>query len=143
MRTSDTMLVGSMIFGFVCSFGCSDSLAEVSDNMGELVSANNAFGFNVFQQLVGKNMSGNIFMSPTGLAMALSMTYNGAGGETQEAMARILEQHPELEKKWLGPLPMRHMGEPEDIAYMILFLASDEAKFITGQEYSVNGGSWV
>jgi len=65
------------------------------------------------------------------------------GAIKTEAMARMLAQHPELEKKWLGPLPMRHMGEPEDIANMILFLASDEAKFITGQEYSVNGGSWV
>jgi serine protease inhibitor len=91
MRTSDTMLVGSMIFGFICSFGCSDPLAEVSDNIGELVSANNTFGFNVFEQLVGKNMSENIFVSPASLAMALSMTYNGASGETQEAMARVLE----------------------------------------------------
>ncbi len=93
MRTSDTMLVGSMVFGFICSLGCSDSLAEVSDDMGELVSSSNTFGINVFQQLVEQNISENIFMSPTSLAMALSMTYNGADGDTQEAMARALELH--------------------------------------------------
>jgi NAD(P)-dependent dehydrogenase (short-subunit alcohol dehydrogenase family) len=58
-----------------------------------------------------------------------------------EALARMFAQHPELEKKWTGP--GQRMGEPEDMANMILFLASDEAKFITGQEYSVNGGTWV
>jgi 2-hydroxycyclohexanecarboxyl-CoA dehydrogenase len=37
-------------------------------------------------------------------------------------------------------IPLRKPGEPEDIAKMVLFLASDEAKYITGQHFSVNGG---
>lgn len=90
MQTVNTMLLGSMIFGCICFPGYSDS-AGGSNTLEEIVSANNTFGFNVFQQLVGKNMSENIFMSPASLAMALSMTYNGASGETQEAMARVLE----------------------------------------------------
>jgi 3-oxoacyl-[acyl-carrier protein] reductase len=36
--------------------------------------------------------------------------------------------------------PMRRLGEPEDIAHAFLFLASDEATFITGQVISVDGG---
>jgi len=36
--------------------------------------------------------------------------------------------------------PMRRLGEPEDIANTFLFLASDEATFITGQVISVDGG---
>ncbi|GIU93349.1 MAG: hypothetical protein KatS3mg011_2255 [Acidimicrobiia bacterium] len=36
--------------------------------------------------------------------------------------------------------PMQHLGEPEDIAYMALFLASDESKWITGQVFAVDGG---
>ena len=35
---------------------------------------------------------------------------------------------------------IERMGEPEEIAYAVLFLASDEAAFITGQEFSVDGG---
>jgi NAD(P)-dependent dehydrogenase (short-subunit alcohol dehydrogenase family) len=37
-------------------------------------------------------------------------------------------------------IPMKRMGEPADIAAMILFLASDEAKYITGGEFVVDGG---
>ena len=32
------------------------------------------------------------------------------------------------------------MGEPEDIAYAFLYLASDEARYVTGQVLGVNGG---
>ncbi|WP_218860642.1 SDR family NAD(P)-dependent oxidoreductase [Nocardioides panzhihuensis] len=37
-------------------------------------------------------------------------------------------------------VPMRRMGEPEDVAGIAVFLASDEASFITGQVISVSGG---
>ncbi|WP_068071942.1 SDR family NAD(P)-dependent oxidoreductase [Novosphingobium lentum] len=40
----------------------------------------------------------------------------------------------------LALIPMRKMGEPDDIANMNLFLASDEAKYITGAEFTVDGG---
>jgi NAD(P)-dependent dehydrogenase (short-subunit alcohol dehydrogenase family) len=36
--------------------------------------------------------------------------------------------------------PLGRIAEPEDVAYMVAFLASDEACFITGQAYNVNGG---
>ncbi len=36
--------------------------------------------------------------------------------------------------------PIGHMGEPDDIAYGILYLASDESKFVTGSELVIDGG---
>jgi 3-oxoacyl-[acyl-carrier protein] reductase len=36
---------------------------------------------------------------------------------------------------------MGRMGEDNDVAEAVAFLASDEAKFITGQKISVNGGN--
>lgn len=36
--------------------------------------------------------------------------------------------------------PLGHMGEPDDIAWGIVYLASDEAKFITGAELVIDGG---
>jgi NAD(P)-dependent dehydrogenase (short-subunit alcohol dehydrogenase family) len=38
-------------------------------------------------------------------------------------------------------VPMGHMGDAWDVAHAVLFLASDEAKFITGTEIIVDGGS--
>lgn len=37
-------------------------------------------------------------------------------------------------------IPMKRLGEPDDIGAMILFLLSDEAKYITGGEFVVDGG---
>jgi 3alpha(or 20beta)-hydroxysteroid dehydrogenase len=36
--------------------------------------------------------------------------------------------------------PMRRIGQPEDIAYGVLFLASDESSFMTGSELVIDGG---
>ena len=40
----------------------------------------------------------------------------------------------------LEKVPMRRLGRPEEIASVILFLASDESSFITGAELAVDGG---
>ncbi len=40
-------------------------------------------------------------------------------------------------------IPMGHMGEPDDIAQAVLYLASDEAKFVTGVDLLVDGGSFA
>jgi NAD(P)-dependent dehydrogenase (short-subunit alcohol dehydrogenase family) len=37
--------------------------------------------------------------------------------------------------------PIGFLGEPRDIAYMILYFASDESRFVTGSEMIVNGGN--
>lgn len=36
--------------------------------------------------------------------------------------------------------PIGHMGDPDDIAWAVVYLASDEAKFVTGVELAVDGG---
>ena len=47
---------------------------------------------------------------------------------------------PELEAKLTGLYPIRRLGSPEDVANAVLFLASDEASFITGAVLTVDGG---
>jgi NAD(P)-dependent dehydrogenase (short-subunit alcohol dehydrogenase family) len=39
-----------------------------------------------------------------------------------------------------GLHPVGHLGEPDDIAYGVLYLASDESKFVTGAELVIDGG---
>ena len=38
-------------------------------------------------------------------------------------------------------IPLKRFGEPEDVANLVTFLASDEASFITGAEYNIDGGT--
>ncbi len=56
-----------------------------------LVTANTNFGFKLFSKLFHTSGQQNIFISPTSVAIALNMLYNGASGETQQAMAKALE----------------------------------------------------
>ncbi len=37
-------------------------------------------------------------------------------------------------------IPLKRFGQPEDVANLVCFLASDEASFITGSEYNIDGG---
>ena len=39
--------------------------------------------------------------------------------------------------------PAGFVGEPEDVAAAVAFLASDEARFITGQSLLIDGGRWM
>lgn len=58
-----------------------------------------------------------------------------------EAMGKESEEGLEEFRKNLDSKhPIGHVGEPEDIAYGIVYLASDEAKFLTGSELVIDGG---
>lgn len=37
-------------------------------------------------------------------------------------------------------IPLKRIGEPDDVAYCVLYLASDESKFVTGSEFKIDGG---
>ncbi len=55
-----------------------------------------------------------------------------------------VERHASADKAamqaYIGEVPAGRMGSPEDIAHTVVFLASEQASFITGQKVAVNGG---
>lgn len=54
---------------------------------------------------------------------------------------KMTEQLPEdLQKKMLEAIPLGRFGEPEDVANVVLFLASDASAYVTGQVVTVCGG---
>ena len=48
-----------------------------------------------------------------------------------------------LREKQIASIPARKMGEPEDVAALVVFLAGEKAKYITGQTISVDGGLFM
>ena len=53
----------------------------------------------------------------------------------------LLEDLPEnLRKQYVASVPVQRFGTPEDIAYAVLFLAAEEASYITGTTLEVTGG---
>jgi serpin B len=56
-----------------------------------LSESHNTFGFNLLKVIREKETNINIVISPSSIALALSMTYNGADNETKKAMAKALE----------------------------------------------------
>lgn len=46
----------------------------------------------------------------------------------------------EAEKTWIDPIPLGRLGKPEELANLVIFLASDKASYITGTTIQVDGG---
>ncbi len=55
-------------------------------------------------------------------------------------MTAHLRQNEAQMKKWLEDIPQGRLGEPDDVTGLVLFLCSDDARYITGQAFNVDGG---
>ncbi|MHB8278265.1 MAG: SDR family NAD(P)-dependent oxidoreductase [Candidatus Humimicrobiaceae bacterium] len=71
-------------------------------------------------------------------AVAPGITLSGARFE-----ALWNEKSEEEKSKVLDSIPLGRLGKPEDVANVVLFLASDEASYITGATIDSNGGRWM
>ena len=50
---------------------------------------------------------------------------------------------PEVLSKIVDKIPVKRLGKAEEIAAMVVFLASDKAAFATGATFTVNGGQYI
>ena len=64
-----------------------------------------------------------------------------APGFIQTDMTAVLSE--DIKTSMCRMIPLGFMGEPEDVAEAVVFLASDEARYITGQTISVDGGMYM
>lgn len=71
----------------------------------------------------------------------LGITVNNvAPGAIETAMNKSLMQDPQKLNAILKNIPLNRMGQPEDVASMVAFLASSDADYITGSTFFVDGG---
>jgi len=54
---------------------------------------------------------------------------------------QLLKNSPQYVEELLSQTPMRRVCQPEEIASVVMFLASDESSYVTGQSLSVDGGT--
>lgn len=69
------------------------------------------------------------------------ITVNNIGpGAVYTPIDADIEAKPELEKSLMAEIPLNRWGKPEEIAGLAVFLASEEAAYITGATYFIDGG---
>jgi len=68
-------------------------------------------------------------IQPGAIRTPMMEAYLNAAPDYEAALAEFKANH-----------PMNEVGEPNDIAYAAVFLASDESKFVTGVTIPVDGG---
>ena len=96
------LIICGCLLALLCLSGRSDSNSaeDIADNIlkpiddpgfSSVASANTKFGFKLLHDLREQEAGPNIFISPLSISIALTMTYNGAVGETERAMAEVLE----------------------------------------------------
>ena len=61
-------------------------------------------------------------------------------GFTDTPMTTDIHSDPEIHRKRIEMTPLGRLGKPNDIAYGVLYLASDEAAWVTGTELVIDGG---
>lgn len=84
----------------------------------------------------------------TNFTRALAMDYGADGvrvnaicpGFTFTDLTEEMKENEPLLKKFYERIPLKRAGEPEDIADAIAFIASDDARYITGVNLPVDGG---
>jgi 3-oxoacyl-[acyl-carrier protein] reductase len=82
------------------------------------------------------------------LTRSLALEYGGRGIRVNCVVPGIIETAmtadvPEKSREdWLGRIPLRRFGTPDDVARAVLFLASDMGAYVTGATLHVNGGGY-
>ena len=69
------------------------------------------------------------------------ITVNGVEPGYIHTAAMDAQSDPEQQARMAEHVPVGYVGEPEDIAHCMLYLASDEARYLTGQTICVDGGA--
>jgi len=65
---------------------------------------------------------------------------NVAPGAISTPINKALTDNPDLLSKVLKNIPLKKLGKPEDVAAVVAFLASEDAEYVTGSTYFVDGG---
>jgi len=112
---------------------------------GSLIHVSSIMGHRGLRQLAGYSATKG---AVSALTRALAVEYAPynirvnalAPGFIETALTERVLKNPAINKALIDQTPLRRFGTSEDIARAALFLASDDAAFVTGAELAVDGG---
>jgi NAD(P)-dependent dehydrogenase (short-subunit alcohol dehydrogenase family) len=112
----------------VQGFNCQQNVAAYVASKGAIHALTRAMALDHADQKIRVNS-----ISPgsvrTPILETAARTYGGEGVTVEQAFARFGAAH-----------PLGRIGEPEEVAELVAFLASDKAAFCTGSDYKIDGG---
>ncbi len=126
-------------------FNCTKAISRlmIKQKQGRIINISSVVG------IIGNAGQGNYSASKAGIigfskTMARELGSRGitvnviAPGYIQTDMTETMNEN--IKEQLLNQIPIKRLGNPEDIANLAGFLASDEASYITGQVINVDGG---
>lgn len=131
--------------------GCKSSMELMSKTGGSIINLSSAAAISASADLVAYNSAkAAIPMLTKSIALYCAREQNGVRvnavlpgtimtPNVQSVADGTLDPAATLEQFSLAQ-PVGHMGEPDDIAHLLVYLASDESKFATGAAFAVDGG---
>ncbi|EDS71511.1 SDR family NAD(P)-dependent oxidoreductase [Anaerofustis stercorihominis] len=135
-----------MDLNVVAAFNCSKEAAKIMKEQGGGVILNTSSMVSIYGQSAGSGYPASKF-AINGLTKSLARELGRdnirvnavAPGVTKTDMVAALPD--EMIKPLIATIPLGRVGEPEDIANALLFLASDMASYVTGAILSVDGAA--
>ena len=73
----------------------------------------------------------------------ISLIIGGGALAPGEGLTRASYADPERQRATIAQIPLGRMGKPDDIVGALLYLASDESRWVTGSTVTVDGGYLV
>jgi len=131
---------------FMCSQAAARQMIK-QGNGGKIINISSIAGFIGFHNLSHycAAKAGVIELTKQ-MALELApykINVNSIGpGAIKTAMTKQVESDPKQLKEIIARIPLGRMGEPEEIANVAAFFASDEASYVTGETIFVDGG-WL
>lgn len=126
-------------------YGVKHAIPHLKATKGNIISTASAGGVIGFPSAVSYAATKGGVISLT-RAVAVDYAVDGvranciAPGTGETGMTHDLLEDPSIKAGFLAPIPMKRLGQPEDVAKAALFLASDQADYLTGVVLPVDGG---